>query len=332
MSKRRGGSTSKKIRVVLPGVNLSKVLGPRDAEMGEDTAEARTSLEKKQDKLKNLELEEEILEVEERIKRTRKGENVSESSKSDSLGDKMVEQVIIPLVNRKLSEEEKGGEASGVVDRALRIAEKAVGRTSPSREGRTSAMDELDQAINIFTRIKGMIEGDREEREEAGEETTKEVDALAQLDKTIDIVERIQKVFPQEGGGGGGMSERQMEFEKWKIELEAEQKKALRSEALDRRRIDKAHDAKLVELGIEKDRNNLLRDGFKRVGRAVALALGEEEEFEEEEEQPAPAKGRKQLIREKCTECEATILIPPEAQVAGREIKCSKCGATFVWE
>ena len=127
------------------------------------------------------------------------------------------------------------------------------------------------------------------------------------------------------------MSTNMIEFKKWEKEFDLKHKIADREERLERRRIDKKHDIELGKLGIEKDRNDLLRDGFKRVGRAIALGLGEDDEFEEEEES-APAKGRGQLVKEKCTECGTEILIPPETQIAGKEIKCSKCNSVFVWE
>ena len=319
---------TKKIRAMIPGVNLDKVFGPRDKEMSESVTETRSRLDKKRDELASLELDAEILEVEDKIRRRRGGEAGGSETKKD-LGEKLVEEVVIPIVSRKLSEDEGGKESSDVVDRALRIAEKAVSRKAPERE-EGSALDELDKVIGAFTKIRGLIEGEKEEKEETGEETKREVDSLTQLDKGIDLVKKIRDTFPQEGSGGG-MSQAMIDFKKWEKEFELKHTKADREYRLSQRRIDKEHDARLAELGIEKERNDLLRDGFKRVGRAVALALGEEEEFEEEEE-PAPAKGRRQLIKEKCEVCGAEMMIPPEAQVKGKEIKCSSCNSIFKWE
>ena len=324
---------TKKTRLTIPVVNLDKLFGPRDEGMSESLTETKSRLVKKQEELAGLELDADILDVEDRIRRRRSGETVPEAPKS-SLGDKLVEEVVLPIVKSKLTEDEKGGEASSTVDRALRIAEKAVDRGRPKREEEKDALDELDKGIEVFTKIKGLVEGEKAEKEETGEGTKKEADALAELERGLDLVKKLRDTFPSEGGGGG-MSETMIEFKKWEKEFELEHKKADREERLERRRIDKEHDARLIELGIEKERNDLLRDGFKRVGRAMALALGEEDEYEEAEYEvleETPTKRRRQLIKEKCTECGAEILIPPEAQVAGKEIKCVKCDSVFVWE
>lgn len=322
--------STKKVRVTIPAVNLDKIFGPRVDGMGEtETAEPKSRLVKKQEELEKLELEEEILDVEDRIERRRRGDPAPESPKS-GLEEKLMDQVVIPLVNRSLQGDDRRGDSNSTVDRALRIAEKAVGRAPPKSGEGKSAMDELDQGIQIFSKIKDLIQGEKEEKEEGGEATKKETDALVELDRGLDLVRKIREVFPSEGSGGG-MSESMMEFKRWEKEFELDVRRADREERLERRRIDKGHDARLIELGIEKERNDLLRDGFKRVGRAFAIALGEEEDLEDEEEE-APTEGRRQLIKEICSECRADILIPPEAQVAGQEIGCSSCKSVFVWE
>ncbi|MBA7658951.1 hypothetical protein ES703_66914 [subsurface metagenome] len=320
----------KRVLVTVPAVRLDLARG--EGYMSESKTETKGKLEKRAEELAKLEMDEEILDVEERIRRRRSGEPVSETSRpKDNLTDKMVDQVIIPLVNRKLAEDDRPRGSDSTVDRALRIAEKAVGRGQPKPgDGGGSALDELDKGIGIFTKIKNLIEVEKQEKDEAGEGTRKEVDTLAELDKTLDLVQKIRDTFPPEGGGGG-MSDAMMEFKKWEKTFELETKKADREERLERRRIDKGHDIEIGKLGIEKERNDLLRDGFKRVGRAITIGLGEEDEYDEDEEQ-APAKGRGQLLKEKCEVCGAEILIPPEAQVEGKEIKCSECNSSFIWE
>jgi len=324
---------TKKTRLTIPVVNLDKIFGPRNENMDESVTETKSRLMKKQEELEGLELDSEILEVEDKIKRRRSGETVSVAPK-DSLGDKMVEQVIIPLVNRKLAEDEKPRDSDSTVDRALRIAEKAVGRGQPKRDDEPNALDELDKGIGIFQKIKGIVEGEKEEKEEAGKPVKKEVDSLAELDHALDLVNKIRETFPPDGGGGG-MSAATIEFEKWKKEFELKTKKADREQTLALRRIDKAHDIEIGKLGIERERNGLLRDGLKRIGRAITIGLGEEDEFEEAEYEvleETPARGRKQLMKLNCEVCGAEILIPPESQVSGKEIKCSKCNSIFNWE
>lgn len=337
MSKpKKTGKSTKKTRLTIPVVNLDKLFGPREEEMNESTTETKTKLEKKREELEALEVDADILELEDKIRRKRNGESAPETQQ-DTLGDKMMEKVIIPLVNRTLAGDDKPRDADSTVDRALRIAEKAVSRGTTKNGAGKNAMDEFDQGIQIFEKIKDLIEGEKAEKEEAGEATKNEKDSLAEIDRTLDLVQKLRDTFPSDGGGGG-TSDSMIEFKKWEKEFDLKHKKADREERLDRRRIDKAHDIELGKLGIEQDRNDLLRDGFKRVGRAIALGLGEEDEFEEAIEaeykvlDETPAKGRGQLIKEKCTECGAEILIPPEAQVAGKEIKCSKCNSVFVWE
>lgn len=321
---------TKKITVTVPGVNLDKIFGPRDKNMDESVTETKSKLDKKREELAGLELDAEMLDVEDKIKRRRSGETTAEPPKKD-LGEKLVEQVVIPLVNRKLTEDEKGRGSDEVVDRALRIAERAVGQR-PAEGKEKSALDELDKGVEIFTKIRGLVEGEKEKKEDTGEKPKEETDYLTQLDKGINLVKKIRDTFPQEGGGGG-TDQALIEFKKWEKEFEAGERKALREYQLAERRIDKGHDIELAKLGIEKERNDLLRDGFKKVGHAVATALGEDEDELGEEEESAPAaKGRQQLIKAKCEVCGAEILIPPEAQVAGKAIKCSKCGSGFVWE
>jgi DNA-directed RNA polymerase subunit RPC12/RpoP len=322
---------SARLRVVIPGANLDEVLGSRDeGYMNESMTEPKSKLDKKREELAGLELDSEMLDIEDKIKRRRGGEPVSEPPKKD-LGDRLVEQVVIPLVNRKLAEEDKGGASGDVVDRALRIAERAVGQR-PAEGKEKSALDELDKGVAIFTKIRGLIEGEKDEKEDTGEKPKEETDYLTQLDKGINLVKKIRDTFPQEGGGGG-TDQALIEFKKWEKQFEANERKAHREYQLAERKIDKGHDIELAKLGIEKERNDLLRDGFKKVGHAVATALGEDEDESEEEEEPAPAvKGRQQLIKAKCTICGAEILIPPESQVVGKEFKCSKCSSIFKWE
>jgi len=320
---------TKKTRLTIPVIDLDKMFGPRVDKMSESTTETKGKLEKRKEELAKLELDEEILDVEDRIRRRQSGETVSEPPKS-GLEDKLMDKVVIPLVNRGLEEKDKGRGSNDTVDRALSIAEEAVKRRQPKGDAGGSALDELNKGIGIFTKIKDLIEVEKTEKEEAGEPVKKEMDSLAELDRGLDLVKKLRETFPSDGGGGG-MSDAMMEFKKWEKTFELDVRKADREERLERRRIDKAHDIEIGKLGIEKERNDLLRDGFKRVGRAITLGLGEEDEYDEDEE-PAPAKGRGQLLKEKCEVCGAEILIPPEAQVEGKEIKCSECNSSFIWE
>lgn len=329
---------SKKITVTVPGVNLDKIFGPRDKDMDESVTETKSKLDKRIEKIKDLELEADELDAEREVFRRRKevdtykkGDTPETEAPKSSLESKLMDQVVIPLVNRKLAEEEKGRGSDEVVDRALRIAERAVGQR-PAESKEKSALDELDKGVAIFTKIRGLVEGEKAGKEDTGEKPKEETDYLTQLDKGINLVKKIRDTFPQEGGGGG-TDQALIEFKKWEKEFEASERKAHREYQLAERRIDKGHDIELAKLGIEKERNDLLRDGFKKVGHAVATALGEDEdESEEEEETPPEAKGRQQLIKAKCEVCGAEILIPPEAQVAGKAIKCGKCNSSFVWE
>ncbi|GAJ11362.1 unnamed protein product, partial [marine sediment metagenome] len=219
---------TKKVRVTIPGVNLNKIFGPRDDEMSESTTETKGKLEKRREDLAKLELEEEILDVENRITRRRDGKPVEVAPK-DSLGDTMVREVIIPLVNRKLADDDRPRGSDSTVDRALRIAEKAVGRGQPKPgDGETSAMDELEKGIGIFTKIKDLIEVEKTEKEEAGEPVKKEADSLAELDRGLDLVQKLRETFPSEGGGG--MSDAMMEFKKWEKTFELDVRKADREE------------------------------------------------------------------------------------------------------
>lgn len=319
-----GGSRTKKIKVTVPAVRLDLVRG--EGYMSGSQQETKSKLERKREELAALELDADILEVEDKIRRRQRGEPVEAAPKSD-LGEKLVEEVVMPIVRKRLEEDEGGKENRGVVDRALRIAERAVGRT-PRGERTPSSIDEIDKAIDVFTKIKGLFE--KEERERPPEEAKREEDVLSQLERGMKLVQQMRETFAIEGAGGEGASQALIDFKKWEKQFESDQRERDRAYNLKMRRQDKDHDARLVELGIERERNDLLRDGLKRIGNAVARALLEEEAFEEEEEAP-PKRGRGKLITEKCAVCGTEISIPPEAQVAGKEIKCGKCESVFVW-
>ena len=111
---------------------------------------------------------EDILDVEDRIRRRRDGRANPDAPK-DSFGDQMMEQVVIPLVNRALENKGGGRDSDDTVNRALRIAEKAVARAPAKAADGGSAVDELDKGIAVFTKIKTLIEVEKAEKDDAGD-------------------------------------------------------------------------------------------------------------------------------------------------------------------
>jgi len=311
-------SGKKTLKVVFPVINR-----------GGKMSESKSRLEMKKEELESLRVEADIQIVEDKIKRRQSGGEPAAEPKKDTLGDTLVKEVVIPIVKRSL-EPDKG---SSVTQDALKVANKALdtaGRRAPPASGNT-----ITDIVNALAQFKDLIKDDESKRQlEAINEKLKQLDErpekegeLDMIDKVLGIVDKIQERIKPTGGGS---TDGYFEHEKWKVGHERKTQMQDRAFQLRLRQQDKEHDIKLAELGIQKEKNDLLKDGLKRIGTAIAEGLGEEDD--EEDDEPSQAKGRGQLVKEKCEWCEAEIMIPPEAQVAGKEIKCSTCDASFIWE
>ncbi len=315
-------SSKKTLKVTYPVISIRRG----------NMSESKSKLEKKQEELESLELDAEILGVEERIKR-RSSDGGSAEPQKDSLADTLVKEIVLPIVKKNLESDKNSSVARDALTIAKRAQDRAdkVVRSDPKPSG--NSITDIVNALGTFKdlikddSVKAQLDEVTQQVKELGERPAREGD-LETIDRVMAIMDKIQERVKTSGSGS---SEGYYDFEKWRVEQERKTVVQDRAFTLRLRQQDKEHDLKLAALGIEKDRNNLFRDGIKRIGNAIALGLGEEDEFEEDEKS-APAKGRGQLIKEKCTHCEAEILIPPEAQVAGKEIKCSKCNSVFVWE
>ncbi|MBA7609124.1 hypothetical protein ES703_16311 [subsurface metagenome] len=311
------------LKVIIPSVNLGILKGDK-------MSESKSKLQKKQEELESLELDVEIQGLEDKLKKRQSGDEVITTPQKDGLAEKLVTEIVLPIVKKNLEPDK----SSSVAQDALKLANKALDKAA--RNAPPSSGNSINDIVNALGAFKDLIKDDSvkaqldevtQQVKELGERPAKEGD-LDTIDRVLAIVDKIQeRVKTTDGGSSDGY----YDFERWKVEQGRKTTLQDRAFTMRIRQQDKDHDIKLAELGIEKERNNLFRDGFKRVGNAIALGLGEEDEFEEDEKS-APAKGRGQLIKEKCTECGAEILIPPEAQVEGHEIKCSECPANFTWE
>jgi len=316
----------KPLRVTIPAIKLGIL---RD---GHNMSESKSRLEKKKEELEGLELEAEILGVEEKIERRRGGQPAE--PQKDTMSDTLVKEVVLPIVRKKL----EGDKDDSVAREALTIAKRAQDRADKTVRGEPRGSgDKITDIVNALATFKDLIKDDatkaqldelskqvkdlHEKKPEASRELGKEYTEF--LDFYDKMQERIQ---PK----GSGSSEGYYDFEKWKIDQNRKTTMQDRAFHLRMRQQDKEHDARLAELGIQKERNDLIMGALKRMGAAVGDELASEDDYEEDEK-PA-AKGRGQLLKEKCTQCGAEILIPPEAQVAGKEIKCTKCESVFEWE
>jgi len=322
---------NRRIAAVIPGLNFDEVLGGRK---GESVMGEKTGLEKKKEKIKELELESESLEREtDVILRRRELNQIKQGGvphetqdSSKSLGVKLVEEVVVPIVRNRL-EEEKPKKDEDIASRALRIAERAIerGRIAKTPEESTSALDEVEKAFNILKKVdewrrpKEQGEG---EKTKGGKTEEGEIDVL---ERVLGVITRLEEWKGKASGTGESAEVAKIytEQKRWEKEFERRQKISDRNFQLEMRKQDQEHKREMVKLGIEKERNEIFSEGLKRMGRAAAKALLEEEEEEEEEEEPK----EKEIKKETCPGCGAPLIIPPKAQKPGTEIKCPKCNS-----
>ena len=86
---------------------------------------------------------------------------------------------------------------------------------------------------------------------------------------------------------------------------------------------------KWAEMQEGRKRTEIIGGALKRVGSAIARAVSETEEEEgEEKEETKPAKKEGKVKGYACSECGATISIPPDAKV-GSYVECAKCGERY---
>lgn len=318
----------KPLRVSIPAVNVGMFRGERvDERMGK--------LERRREKIEDLELQGDELEAQERLERKRdrleRGEG--DRNSDDTLTEKIVDKVILPLVNRSLEDNSRGKDS--VASEAIKLAEKALDKT---REGGGTPLT-LSGMISSLTELKDIVKGD-EALEKRLDDITNDLKELKKkpsgdlaeintIEKVLNIVDRVQqRVRPD----GGGSKKEFYDFETWKVEFGRKTTMQDRAFTLRMRQQDKDHDLRLAELGIKHRSNDLLEDGIKRIGSAIARGLSDED-FEDEEPEGRPKEGAK-LIKYNCPNpnCGAPISVPPEAQVVGRQIKCTKCDSILVWE
>ena len=84
---------------------------------------------------------------------------------------------------------------------------------------------------------------------------------------------------------------------------------------------------RFAELQEGHRRTQLIGGALKRVGSAIARAVSEVEE-EEETEEAKPARKEGKIKSYACSECGATISIPPDTKV-GSYVECIKCGERY---
>lgn len=318
-------SRKKRIRVSIPAVNLG-LLGERGMD------EARTKVEEKQEELQVIRLDADIIRERQRRDKLEAGEEPVERASEDKLGDKLLDEVVIPMVKTNLNQPEARGTDS-VAEAAIKLADKALDKErgrEPRSEGST-----ITEVINSLTKLKDFVSDDstvrqlndiNEKLKELEKGKGKESDELDLIDKVLNIYDRVEKrMKPSEGGSQEGY----YEFEKWKVEHNRRTSMQDRAWTLRLRQQDKEHDARLAELGIQRERTEILRDGLKTIGKSVVEGITDED-FEDETPTRRKTSGRARLWRGTC-QCGETILVPPEGQVEGREFRCPKCDAKYEW-
>lgn len=320
----------KPLRVTIPALDMGIFRGERNVE--------ETNLERRRDKIEDLRLEEDELDQEARTIRKRRlfdqATSDPQQSDDDSLKDKLVDGVVIPIMkDRMIGRGGESDEMKGVV----KVLDKAIDKLTDKKDAPKSGVETIKEVFQVFNEVKAFLPDDSKAVEKLGkiedrlkkmEEGGGKDDEMGTLERALTLSERLRKMMPD---SSGGHDERYYEFEKWKVEESRKGRRQDRAFILREKQINQENQRELARLGIESERNDLLRDGFKRAGNAIAQALGEEDFFDEEEEAVAPLREAK-LITDKCSVCGEQITIPPESQVAGKEIKCSKCDSTFVWE
>lgn len=297
-------------------------------------SESKGRLEEKKEELEGLRVKSDILDLEERIERRRSGGAPAEPKKDD-LAEKLVTEVVLPIVRKNL----EGDKDSSVAREALTIAKRAQDRADKTvREAPPASSNTITDIVNALGKFKDLIKDDSTKdqldkvTEQLKELQKKKPEASRELGKEytefLDFYDKMQERIQPKGSSGS--TDGYYDFEKWKVQQDRKNTMQDRAWTLRLRQQDKEQEARMIELGLKKDGNDIIRDGLKKLGAAVGDELASEDDYEEDEK--PDTKGRKQLLKEKCTQCGAELLIPPEAQVAGKEIKCSKCNAIFTWE
>ena len=323
-------SSRRKLRVTIPAINLGVL-------RGDNMEEPRSRLDRKREELEELELESDIVDTEAKITRRRKylesGQDLPEQgSQKDSLADRLVEEVVIPIVNKTLQGGGRRDEDRDLVNRALSVADRAMGR-EPMVSGQKSIINEVFDGI---ARIRELTTDTRtEERLDEIQKNLGKIaegggkkDALDELDKVLGIIDKLEQRGLMKGKGDSSSSDALLEFKKWEKEFDRDQTTRNRAYDLRLRHQDKQHDLEMAKLGIQRERNELLEGLVGRIGETVADALMDENELEEEEK-PRKLKPRKKtgILELDCPGCGEKLAIPPEGQTPGSKIECPKCGA-----
>lgn len=304
--------------------------------------EQRSKLDDRRESIEELDLQGDELDAEARLIRKRRevdrlsrGDEPPPQEQGSSLGDKLVEQVVIPMVNDRLTGNDRRGRSDDVTLKALTMLEKERnkgGRGDPKPQ--TSVMDEVSKAITIVNELRG-LSGDSElnKRLDKIEASLKDgpvkKGAVDQIKEIATVLETVKDTFNLTGAGGNGDSAALIAHERWAKEYESKEKTRERAWGLRLRQLDKKHDLDLAKLNIERERNELLDQGIKRIGEAFIEGLMDDDEFEVE----TPSRSEKGKLSEvMCpTEgCDTMLTLPPEAQKPGVEIGCPVCKSTFI--
>jgi len=320
------------MRVSIPAVRLSIL-------RGENEMEQKTSLEKRREILEDLDLASEELDAEARVERkrlalerARSGNDEPPRAPEDTLSKKIVETVVLPIVQERLQGDPRGRSEEGVTAAALKLATEALKKGGGQPP--TSTVSQASEVITLIKEVRGLTGDDSEVTKKLDtmqktiEELQKAKDPespLAEFDRVISLVNKVKETYSM-GSGDGEATKLQTEHDRWKFEQERLEKTRDRAWTLRLRQIDKQHDLELAKLGVERERTELLDKGLKRLGATITEALVDDEGFEETS--PKGPQGT-EIIQIPCPECEVVLNIPPEGQVLGATVSCPKCNSIF---
>lgn len=343
-AKRFGRGVYTKLKgITLPTMELHRVLGersnspmdgnPTDIENIKEQRRRRI-VQKLHDQELNimvLEGEKEVRELQEEVKKVKpKGDNPGDAEAAATL----VEEAKLPAEDAvKLAREGRGfvvvktqddGKKNGAVETATavetgmnvalntaeKIAEMRKGGGGSASHSLTDISEFVSAKVDVkIAELKGLV------TQALNKGDTKSPDVVA-------AIKELKELGVIQTGGGGGQQTTEM------LKIQKEMRKTDKAFLLGLKKLELETAVKGAEIEEKKRRTNILGQGFKRIGRAIARGLEEEGEEEDFEEHPRKKKTSKKVTVYKCSECAAPISVPPGTK-PGDEVTCAKCGAAF---
>jgi len=324
-------SKRRTMKVSIPAVNMSILRGDRKMD------EQKTAIERRRENIEDLDLEAEELKAEAKVTRTRREvdkltrgeESPQERSRDSDLGNRLIDEVLIPMVAERVRGPDKGAsKGDSVALEALRLLkdEREKGGSGQPK----SPVSMVTEVISVIKEVRGLVEDkdtlDRLEKMQKSiediEEGKKKGDPVDEFDRMVAFVDKVKTTFNIQGSGDAGSTAALIEQQRWQTEYDSDERTRDRAFNLRLRQMDRKHDLDLAKLNVEKERTAMFDGTLKRLGDIFVEAVVDDEGFDEGSK--AKLQG-KEIVQIPCPECDVMLTIPPEAQHPGAIVVCPKC-------